>query len=446
MKKGIRMLCALLLAGVLAGCGSEPIELTAVPAGEPEETAGEAPAAEAPGAEAPAAEVPAAETSGTQTEGKTLSSAVNQLNWRLLETAEPSKNLFFSPYGLENALGAAALGADEGSFQELCTALCIDDFDAFCSELRSFAALPSSETVRLSTANSIWFSEALSLSPDFEASVKPKAEKDFGAELFRVDFQGDLKGAQTEISDWVNEKTEGLLAGYESSVTAETVMDIVNAVYFSGEWEEKFLEDDTFPEPFAGKKGEKETPMMHLYDTDVKAAQSSGISAVSLPYEDSGLVMDVFIPADKEGKDITELFLSLDEAGKAALYEALDTAEKRKADEIALPKFTMDESFEGLKDALGRLGLKEVFAANGSKFPGFAENLYISDIAHRAKVEGDEKGSRAAAVTETVMSITSAPLEEKEEFRFRVDVPFVFTIRNRQENVILFTGKVNDVP
>ena len=55
----------------------------------------------------------------------------------------------------------------------------------------------------------------------------------------------------------------------------------------------------------------------------------------------------------------------------------------------------------------------------------------------------DEEGSRAAAVTEIMMALTSAPdMEPKEEFI--ADRPFVFIIRDRESGVILFIGRFSE--
>ncbi len=443
-----KILLLLLVVVLLAGCGNkedpEPIPESA-PA-QPEDIPAPQEYPEEPKEPEPAEPEEPEEILPVSREDKNLSSAVNNFNWKLFETQDPGINLFYSPFSLESALGMAALGAGEETKAELTTALCIDDYDVFCKDMSAFLALPASEKAKLTTANSLWISDALTMNPEYESEVKPAAENIFGAEIFSEDFAGDPKAAGNRISGWVKEKTEGLIPDYESAVTSDTVMDLINAVYFYGEWQKKFMEEDTYSEMFHGKQGERETDMMHIFDEDFRFVTQDGISAISLPYEDSELVMDILIPENKEGAgDITSLFSALDAEQKNALYKALDDQYESKIDELALPKFTMDITFEDLAGALGKLGIKDAFVSEGSKFPGFAENLYISDIAHRAKVEVDEKGSRAAAVTEMVMGVTSV-MPEGEPVFFRADVPFIFTIRNRGENVILFTGRVNEVP
>ena len=74
----------------------------------------------------------------------------------------------------------------------------------------------------------------------------------------------------------------------------------------------------------------------------------------------------------------------------------------------------------------------------------WAADLKVSGINHKAKVEVDEEGSKAAAVTEMMMETTAfMPGDEKVEFT--VDRPFVFVIRDKESGVILFTGRVLDL-
>ncbi|MCR4908410.1 MAG: hypothetical protein K5985_06215 [Lachnospiraceae bacterium] len=448
-----KILAVTLIVSLLSGCGRSKDNEFSFPEEVPEPAMKqeekkpviiepeEEPAEEPVRPEEPASEEPEADAG----EGTALSTAVNHFNWRLFETQTPEGNLFYSPFSIEAALGMAALGAGEDTRAELTRALGIDDYDAFCREMSAFTAYPSSEKAKLTTANSLWIADSLPMSPEFEKSVKPDAEKIYNAEVFSVDFAGNLEKTKEKISGWVKEKTGGLIPDYEPVASQETVMDLINAVYFYGEWQKKFVEEETYSETFHGKHGDRDVDFMHLSDEYYKLVTRDGITALSIPYENPDLVMDILIPENKEGeKDITALFTTLDEEGKDAFFEALDDANEQELKELAVPKYTMDITFNNLKGALEKLGMKEVFVSSGSKFPGFAENLYLSDIAHRAKVEVDEKGSRAAAVTEETMGVT-AVMPETEAIRFRADVPFIFTIRNRADNVILFTGRVNEL-
>ena len=79
------------------------------------------------------------------------------------------------------------------------------------------------------------------------------------------------------------------------------------------------------------------------------------------------------------------------------------------------------------------------------EFSGIAGDIFVSDISHKAGIEVDEEGSKAAAVTEITMELTSALVSDEEIINFIVDRPFVFTIRENDTGNILFVGYVGDI-
>lgn len=84
------------------------------------------------------------------------------------------------------------------------------------------------------------------------------------------------------------------------------------------------------------------------------------------------------------------------------------------------------------------MGLGSVFDES-SDFSGFSEssNIKFNDAIHKAKIEIDEKGSKAAAVTAIFMFRSSRPLEP---FQFFCNHPFLFTIYDHKTRAILFAG------
>ena len=54
-------------------------------------------------------------------------------------------------------------------------------------------------------------------------------------------------------------------------------------------------------------------------------------------------------------------------------------------------------------------------------------------------MEVDEKGTEAAAVTTIGVEVTSVPPQSKQ---FIIDKPFIFAIRERTTNALLFIGQI----
>lgn len=92
------------------------------------------------------------------------------------------------------------------------------------------------------------------------------------------------------------------------------------------------------------------------------------------------------------------------------------------------------------------LGLDNIFSSNAD-FSGIADkNVNVDTILQKTKLELDENGTKAAAVTAVIMECMSA-VEEKEPVIKNVELtrPFAFLIYDRSNDEILFMGKVMTV-
>lgn len=66
-------------------------------------------------------------------------------------------------------------------------------------------------------------------------------------------------------------------------------------------------------------------------------------------------------------------------------------------------------------------------------------DLYISEVKHKAFVEVNEEGTEAAAATSIGIALTSAM-----PFTFVADHPFLMMIRDQRTDALLFVGVVVD--
>ena len=333
----------------------------------------------------------------------------------------------------------ADLAADGESKSEIESALGIDDLQTFAEQYKLLREKEIVDTAKITTANSIWIEKSLELAENADEDFNKPAKFYFDGEFKTVDFKNNFSAVNSDISNWVKENTGNLIEDYESSANSDTVADILNAVYFYGEWQNKFEADDTYKQDFKGKSATNSVDMMHSDDSSFRyLAECNGITALALPYSGSEIEMDILMSSD-EDRDISEAFAT-DKADE--IFEALDKADETDI-KLTVPKFTMDYSFDDLKTKLENLGIKEAFSESAD-FSKLAKNLMVTDISHRARVEVDEEGSRAAAVTEMTFETTAvAPIMNKTEFT--VDRPFIFVIRDKESGVIFFTGRVVDL-
>ena len=70
-------------------------------------------------------------------------------------------------------------------------------------------------------------------------------------------------------------------------------------------------------------------------------------------------------------------------------------------------------------------------------------NIYISRVRHKTRLEVNEEGTRAAAVTSIEMRATSAG--PREGIDVILDRPFILYIVDKETNMPLFSGIVNNL-
>jgi serpin B len=103
----------------------------------------------------------------------------------------------------------------------------------------------------------------------------------------------------------------------------------------------------------------------------------------------------------------------------------------------------MEAAFK-LKPVLCDLGAGLAFS-DDADFNGLSEEpLKIAEVVHKAFVEVNEEGTEAAAATAVGMTLCAAVVPTIEPIVFKADHPFLFFIRDRDTNAVLFSGRVLD--
>ena len=118
-----------------------------------------------------------------------------------------------------------------------------------------------------------------------------------------------------------------------------------------------------------------------------------------------------------------------------------------KADEtlsIEIPKFNIEQSME-LSSMVSALGAPSLFGGDGD-LSGFlqedkVEELSLSSAVHKSYIEVNEEGSEAAAATALFGFRSARPLFHTE---FVANHPFVFFIYDKETDIILFHGVLQD--
>ena len=115
-----------------------------------------------------------------------------------------------------------------------------------------------------------------------------------------------------------------------------------------------------------------------------------------------------------------------------------------------MPKFEIEYDIL-LNNTLKKLGMAIAFNKSKADFKKMydttlcRDNLYIDEVLHKSFIKVNEKGTEAAAVTKIGMKVmASNNFEPPRKIIMRIDHPFIFVIRERQSNSILFMGKITN--
>jgi serpin B len=111
---------------------------------------------------------------------------------------------------------------------------------------------------------------------------------------------------------------------------------------------------------------------------------------------------------------------------------------------VSLPRFNLEAAFEP-KPVLCGLYAKLAFS-DESDFSGIGEESpKTSEVVHKAFVEVNEEGTEAASATAVGMVLAAGlggpPSQPKV---FKADHPFLFFVRDRRINTVMFSGRVLD--
>ena len=334
------------------------------------------------------------------------------------------------------------VGAGGTTKNELENALGITDLDKWNDEMKAYLSKDWSQNTFVNTANSVWMNKGTTWAANINSDFLTPAKDYYSGEIYEADFDGQADKVVQNVNNWVSDNTNKMIPEILKEIPGGTVMMLINAVYFEGKWDTPFTEDKTFQSSFYGTDKESVVDMMHLYGEHFAYMDNGEIKGITLPYDGDNVVMKVFMPTADDG-DINKLFDKLSNEEKQKLIDSLDDASNVEIDTLQLPKFTDEQSIDGLDDILKNMGIQSAYSESAD-FSKIADGIAVSSVNHKAKVIVDENGTKAAAETDIMIKET-AMMPSEETYNFIVDKPFVYVIEDQSTGMILFMGRVNSL-
>uniref|UniRef100_A0A4W4H4K9 Serpin B6 n=1 Tax=Electrophorus electricus TaxID=8005 RepID=A0A4W4H4K9_ELEEL len=339
--------------------------------------------------------------------------------FKKIRESNTTDNVFFSPLSISSALAMVLLGAGGNTAAQMSEVLGfnkpvkpisdLSGFDKLLSELNKARA-----PYTLSLANHLYGEKSYMFLQKFLHDTKTHAD------LEKVDFISNAEAIQ-----------DLLVVG---SVDNLTRLDLVNSIYFKGNWENKFKETATVEHPFhLNKNANNPVKMMYLKETlPLGFIPDMECQILEMPYVGKELSMLIVLPNEICFFSQLEQELTYENFMEWMRPDMMDVVEVQ----VAVPRFKLSETYD-MKNLLVSMGMADAFDPRRSDFSLMSpcDDLVLSKVVHKSFVEVNEEGTEAAAATAAVLVDCILPLAS-----FVADHPFLFFIQHKPTHTILFSG------
>lgn len=347
----------------------------------------------------------------------------------------PRQNVFLSPLSIYLALAMTESGAAGETRAAMRRTLAVpagmsedalhEAASALSKELRS------RKDLELSVANALWSDTSMPFAPAFVKHCRDFYE----AEAKTIDFH--KPDAADIINAWVRRKTQDKIPAIVTpDVVAMSKAILTNAVYFKAAWLHQFSKGETTDGAFHLASGKSKTvPLMHHASLAGAYRSGDGFEAAELPYGNSRMVLYAILPAPGS---------SPEQALTKVVIEKLIASTASSELDLRLPRFALDFSTR-LKEPLTSMGMGIAFRYPGAEFAPLGSPLFfIGEVLHKTRLEINEEGTMAAAVTAVTMKDGHALRAGKQKKVLVFDRPFGLLLCDTVTGTVLFEGVVNE--
>uniref|UniRef100_A0A1I8P1W4 Serpin domain-containing protein n=1 Tax=Stomoxys calcitrans TaxID=35570 RepID=A0A1I8P1W4_STOCA len=350
-----------------------------------------------------------------------------------LSQAHGDKNIVYSPFSIETCLAMTRQGAENETAKEMDASFETEDknlrsiADNYHTILEKYEKSPM-----LNVANKIYVQQNYKVHEEFNRTLS----NEFFSSVENIDFSQNVAAA-SRMNKWVELKTENAIKDFVSSdnLNADTRLMLLSAIHFKGEWATGFAPEATTEEDFHTSDVNNTQKVQLMYKKDLchyNTFYDLDASALRLPYKNSDLSMLILLP-----NSINGLPAMLEKLANTTFDTIMKDMETQTYVNVYLPKFKVEFEVE-LKDVLSKMGMGKMFSSGdfGSMLKT-SEPMSVSNVMHKALIEVNEEGTKAAAASG--LAITARSGAEIPSPFFRADHPFYYAIID-EDNVRMFEG------
>ena len=341
------------------------------------------------------------------------------------------KNLIISPLSIYQVLSLLANGANGETQSEMLKTLGSNTIDEL-NEINFKILSKSSQFSTIDIANAVM--------------TRYKPLDDFCSIANKYLAPMETLQSVEQVNNWCSENTHGKIEKIIEELSPDTVMILLNAIYFKGKWTRPFEKESNQKLYFYnfGKNKIKVDTMIQV--EFFRYLENSEIQAIELPYQEDFMSAIIILPSKKI--DINK-YIENKLCQKNNLNDIINKLEYSKV-HLELPKFEL-EFDKLLNDDIKKLGMKKIFNSNEADLSGLYGNggLFVSQIIHKTYLKVNEDGTETAAVT--LIAVDEAAMEEPQKeivHKMKVNRPFLFLLKNwrfPEEYDMVFMAKIEEI-
>lgn len=237
----------------------------------------------------------------------------------------------------------------------------------------------------------------------------------------------------TDVNSWVKDNTRGYIDKIADDTMKDMVACFLNAIAFESEWRKKYSEDDIYEDEFHNFDGTiSEVEMLH--SKEKRYVEDECFKGFIKSYKDEKYSFMALLPK----RDSTAMLIrGLKQVDFPKLVKSLQYCDVH----VIMPEFKCD-SDSGLTEYFEEQGINTLFSQHADFSPMSSEWLEVSSVIHKAHIQVDRMGTKAAAVSMAVVCAGCAPMDIKSIY---LDRPFVYAIIDNDTSLPVFAGVLNHV-
>jgi serpin B len=239
------------------------------------------------------------------------------------------------------------------------------------------------------------------------------------------------------VNDWCSTQTRGMIPQMVDEIDPNTLLTALNAVYFESQWSDTFDANGTRLKDFTLADGTSvKLPLMHQKHLFCYG-EGKDFAMLTMPYTD-GCSMVVLLPDEDSSLDRLLSSIGYDDFNK--VWKKSTTCRV----DILLPRFETEVE-QPLIPVMQQLGVRSMFDARRADYSRLAYvergvPVYVSEMKQKARIEVNETGTKAAAVTEQSFLVGAARPPQYRNCTFHATRPFLYMIKDNITGAILFIG------